>query len=178
MYSSCQTIRGPGSRRKSAWRFLWVALLVLHAPATIKVFSVALGGGSDWSSAVLMAATNAFFVLEIFFGWSLHLLSDRRSALVFLLVVALLHAGVIDRAMPDVLGEEGVRMVLLFTAGSAVLVRLALAGLSIFVRLADDAAAYGYLLRRRAYSTVPPPSRSPVSPRMLSRMRPLRAPPV
>ncbi len=151
-------------------------LLALHAPATVKVFSVAIGGGSDWSSAALMAATNVFFLLEIYFGWSLRLLSDRRSAVVFLLVVAMLHVGVIDRAAPDLLAQDGVRLALLFTIGAAGLVRLALAAIA-FARLASDEAAYQSMLRRRCHAAIPAFTTQPDSPRMLARVRPHRAPP-
>lgn len=177
MNSAAATTRPTTSRRRSLWRFLWVFLLVLHAPATVKVFSVAIGGESDWSSAVLMTATNIFFVLEIIFGWSLHLLSDRRSALVFLLIVAMLHAGVIDRAMPDVLGEDSMRAALLLTIGVTLVARLFISRIPLSARILADLAAIRFLVRRRAFATVPPPARLPMSPQVLARTRPHRAPP-
>lgn len=86
--------------RRSAWRFVWLLLLVLHAPITYRVFAVALDGESKWSSLLLIAATNLFFVLEITFGWSLKLLTDRRRIITFCVIIALLHVGMVDHALP------------------------------------------------------------------------------
>ena len=44
-------------------------------------------------------------MLEIAFACSIRLLTDRRAMLVFMLVIAFLHAGVIDRNVPDALRD-------------------------------------------------------------------------
>jgi hypothetical protein len=91
-------------RRRSYWRLFWAVVFLLHAPITFKVFATLFGPENDrtaWSSIFLLALTNAFFIAEIAFAYSVRLVADRRSMLVFMLVVAFMHAGVIDRNVPD-----------------------------------------------------------------------------
>ena len=95
-------------RRRSYWRLFWAAVFLLHAPITFKAFATLLGpedARTAWSSILLLTLTNAFFILEIAFAYSIRLLADRRSILVFMLVVAFLHAGVIDRNVPDAMRD-------------------------------------------------------------------------
>lgn len=98
-------------------------LLLLHAPATIKVFSIAFDGESSWSSVFLITATNLFFVLEIVFAWLLHVLNNRRSIIAFLLIVALLHVGALDRGFPDLAVLDELQLWFLVTATSMVVWR-------------------------------------------------------
>ena len=91
-------------RRRFCWRLLWAIAFLLHVPITFKAFATLLdsdSGGTAWSSIFLLSLTNAFFVLEIAFACSIRVLSDRRSMLVFMLAIAFLHAGVIERSAPD-----------------------------------------------------------------------------
>lgn len=135
-------------------------MLLMHMPATIAVFGKASldGTGAAWSSLVLLTATNAFFVFEIIFAKSLRLLTNRRCLIVFLLIVTLLHAGVIDRVMPDVVPDHGVGLWLIVTVVTAVVLsasmRLAVIALAATV---FDAADYVTRLRRQyAWRTVTP----------------------
>src|SRR5262245_1808455 len=103
-------------RHRTCWRVLWTIVLLLHAPITFNAFSTLLGSGGDqtaWSSILLLSHTNAFFILEIAFACSIRLLSDRRAALIFMLIVLFLHAGVIDRSIPDALREWNLSAALL-----------------------------------------------------------------
>src|SRR5215470_305719 len=84
------------------WRILWVAILLFHAPATLNALAALCRfehGGRTAGSFALLAISNLFFVLEIVFASTHRLLSNRRSALVFLLVLVLLHANVIEQRM-------------------------------------------------------------------------------
>jgi hypothetical protein len=56
-----------------------------------------------WSSVLLLTLSNVFFLTEIWFAYSLRLLSDRRRMVAFVLVIALLHAGFIERSLPVLL---------------------------------------------------------------------------
>lgn len=93
-------------RRQSLWRLLWVCVFFLHAPITAGVFLRAWGGGIEetgWSSILLLTVSNLFFITEIGFAYSLRLLSDRRRMVAFVLVIALLHTGFVERALPAML---------------------------------------------------------------------------
>src|SRR5438477_9051308 len=91
------------SRRRAAWRIFWIAVALAHARATIGVWG-GLGHAStadaDWGRLVLLSAGNLFFLLEIIFAPCLRLISDRRTMIALLLIVALLHAGVVQHAIP------------------------------------------------------------------------------
>src|SRR5207244_11008489 len=91
---------GHPHRRRTIWRSLWLLILLAHAPATLHAFASAGNAEANWSSLFLLSASNLFFALEILFAPSLHILRDRRCAVVFILVVALLHVGVIEHAPP------------------------------------------------------------------------------
>ncbi len=103
-------------RRKSYWRLFWAVVFLLHAPITFKAFGKFLApqeGQTAWSSIFLLTLSNAFFILEIAFAYSIRLLSDRRAILVFMLVVAFLHAGVIDRSVPTAVHDWNLSVTLL-----------------------------------------------------------------
>src|SRR5262245_14333711 len=82
------------------WRCFWALVLVLHAPITWHVFTNR--HASRWSSIVLLVLSNAFFVLEVCAPRFIKLVTDRRSAIVFLMIVALLHVGVLERGFPAI----------------------------------------------------------------------------
>lgn len=105
--------------RTKFWRALWAIVLVCHAPLTINAFGSLLGlaeGRTSGSSLLLLAASNAFFVLEILFACSLQLLSSRRNAIVFVLVVVLLHTGVFENRLPSAVSESQFVYCLILTA--------------------------------------------------------------
>jgi len=110
-------------RRRAMWRSVLLLLLLLHIPATAKVYSMALAGDPSWTSLLLISATNLFFILEIIFARSLHLLTDRRSVIAFMVIVALLHVGVIDRGFPDLAIPSNVTVWLVATAGGLAALR-------------------------------------------------------
>ncbi len=105
--------------RTKFWRALWAIVLVSHAPLTINAFGSLLGlaeGRASGSSLLLLAASNAFFVLEILFACSLQLLSSRRNAIVFVLIVVLLHTGVFESRLPTAVSESQLVYCLILTA--------------------------------------------------------------
>ncbi len=166
-------------RRKSLWRLLWALVLLIHVPATVKVFAAAFGTQSGWSSAILIAATNLFFILEISFVWSLHLLSDRRSVIAFLLIVALLHVGVIERGVGDWSLPEGASFWMVLASGGLPLsvwlrprVLRRLRGLwTAFARPVQQMA-------RLLYDRRIAPAAQPIRTAILARTHPERAPPI
>lgn len=125
-------------RHLSYWRLFWAVVILLHAPITFKAFATLVGPEDDrtaWSSIFLLSLTNAFFILEIAFAYSIRLLSDRRSMLVFMLVVAFLHAGVFDRNVPDALRDwslgAGILPMAFGAVALALLITIVLGGLSL-----------------------------------------------
>ncbi|MBI5763963.1 MAG: hypothetical protein HZA51_10610 [Planctomycetes bacterium] len=105
--------------RTKFWRALWAIVLVCHAPLTINAFGSLLGlaeGRASGSSLLLLAASNAFFVLEILFACSLQLLSSRRNAIVFVLIVVLLHTGVFENRLPSAVTDSQFVYCLILTA--------------------------------------------------------------
>ncbi|MFQ5502054.1 MAG: hypothetical protein ACE5EQ_07095 [Phycisphaerae bacterium] len=166
---------------KSLWRMLWVLAFLLHVPATIRIFSVAFGaesGGSGWSSVLFISVTNLFFILEIIFAWSLHLFRSRRSVVAFLVIIALLHVGVIDRAFPDLAREQEIHLWIALSAGAVVIWRMSILLIARlrFAETSCSALSRGSERFRRALLFEP----NPILPRpdrgWLS--APLRAPPV
>lgn len=113
------------NRHKSYWRLLWAAVLLLHAPITVSVFSGfwTQTGSVRWSSILLLTVANAFFVLEVVSAYSLRILSDRRKVITFLVVIAILHVGLIERGMPDFVHNADLQYSLLMT--SACLISIA-----------------------------------------------------
>ncbi len=120
--------------RKSVWRAIWIALLLLHAPITYRVFSLAIDGESKWSSLVLIGITNLFFVLEIVFGWSLHILTDRRRIVAFVVIIALLHVGMVDHALPGWSFMTELNAWLAVSIGGLLLVAICLPRIAAFCR--------------------------------------------
>lgn len=160
------------------WRSALLLLLLLHIPATAKVYAMALAGEPSWSSVLIISATNLFFILEIVFAWSLHLLTDRRSIIAFMVVVALLHVGVIDRGFPDLEIAHNLSTWLVTTAGSVLVLRWLSPALLAHIRavtalFAEQRRQLARLLYRRRRGPLPAlcaPDRHWLS-------APLRAPP-
>lgn len=150
MKSTAHDPQSAGHRR-TYWRMFWAVALLLHAPITFKAFATLLGPGDHhtaWSSILLLSLTNAFFILEITSAYSLRLLADRRSMLVFLLVVVFMHAGVIDRSAPDAMRDWSLGTGLLPIAFAALV-------LSIFIAVARRGASIAevdFAERRRQFS--------------------------
>lgn len=147
-------------RRRAIWRSALLLLLLLHIPATAKVYAMALAGEPSWSSVLLITATNLFFILEIVFAWSLHLLTDRRSVIAFLIIVVLLHVGVIDRGFPDLAIAHDLNIWLVTTAGSVAALRWLSSVLRACVRvvatmLAEQRRQLARLLYRRRRGPMP-----------------------
>jgi hypothetical protein len=116
---SAVQIRNPSVRRRTLWRLLWAAVLLLHAPATLNAVLAMWRlehSGPSSSSIILLAASNAFFIFEICFACSFRLISNRRSAAVFVLVVLMLHVGVIEQRLPRALPNSQLLYCLLLTA--------------------------------------------------------------
>jgi len=113
------------------WRVLWAVVLLVHIPATLNVLSAGVQAG--WGRAgsgtmVLLVLGNVFFLLEILFACSLRVLSSVRSAVVFVLVLAMLHAGMIERSAPQLVADGQMTACLIVTT-------LGAAGLRSFLRL-------------------------------------------
>ncbi|MCB9851585.1 MAG: hypothetical protein H6819_00705 [Phycisphaerales bacterium] len=167
--------------RKSIWRIVWLLLFAMHLPATVKVYgsATAVGEPTAWSSLILLAVTNIFFILEITFAWSLRVLSDRRCLIAFILIVALMHAGVLDRVMPDVIADQGIGLLLFVSTAASFIAHVVMAVARRTLESSDSAGLNRYLasLRRRyslgAFATVRIPRFSPHR-----RACALRAPPI
>ncbi len=95
-----------------AIRLLWAVLFVSHTPAWLGAFS---GDDVSWLRLLLMTLTQAFFVLKVVDARWLRIPEDPQSILRFCVIVALLHAGVIQRNAEPVdrlLLADGVQIVL------------------------------------------------------------------
>lgn len=160
-HSPTSTPRRAADRKQSYWRLFWAIVLLLHAPLTINVFSslVTGEGAVRWSSLVLLTLSNLFFVLEIGYAHSYRLLSDRRKMATFLVVIALLHVGLIERGMPDFVQNADIHALLLLTTATAISCRWVLLLLtSSWQRLAAKVATgvgHHEPLRRYAQRTEP-----------------------
>lgn len=104
-------------RKQSYWRLFWAVVLLLHAPITINAFSAIWQSGESvrWSSILLLTLSNLFFIAEIAYAYSLRLLSDRRKVITFLVVIALLHVGLIERGMPEFIHDADLNYWLFIT---------------------------------------------------------------
>ena len=166
-------------RRVTWWRLAWVAMFTLHAPITVNAFAFIWRDNAaipSWSSVVLLAASNLFFILEIAFACSLRLVSNRRAALTMLLIVLLLHVGVFERTAPALLPAQGLRMWLVLAAAATILATwLSLVRAMLVARIGDAHAALRHDLRRYARLSWARFVRRPLIARLVA--VPLRAPP-
>lgn len=145
-------------RRTSYWRLFWAVVFLLHAPITFKVFGKLLApqaGEAAWSSIFLLTLSNLFFILEIAFAYSIRALSDRRAVLVFLLIVAFVHAGVIDRSIPSAAQDWNLSVMLLpWALGGAALASLLAAVFSETGAVHINAAEHRRQFALRIYGSI------------------------
>lgn len=116
-----QHVINQSARHRFAWRAFWVAALLAHAPVTLTLVQGAWAADPEVSASrlIFLSACNLFCLLEIAFAPSLRLIRDRRVAIALLLVVAILHAGVIERGLPDLLAARDAQLWLFLTAAGA-----------------------------------------------------------
>lgn len=91
-------------KHRTFWRLLWSVVLLMHLPATVGVFSAIFRDASDgttWGLALQLGLSNLFFLFEIIFASTSKWLANGRCAIVFALVVLLLHVGVISQLQTD-----------------------------------------------------------------------------
>lgn len=102
-----------------------MAALLAHAPITLTLVKSAWAADPEISAGrlIFLSACNLLCLLEIAFAPSLRLIRDRRVAIALLLVVAILHAGVIERGLPDLLAARDAQLWLFITAAGAVSLR-------------------------------------------------------
>ena len=172
------------SAGRTGWRFFWALLFIGHAPAIFAVFSRLVDGPTftDVTSALLLLATQSFFVFKIVNVRWLRAPASRGAILRFVIIAALLHAGVIERnwhafdlddAVPALVPTLWAALVssiaLFFIAALPVLRRrIRLAALRLQARnLIRD------FQRWRAHQRLAPPERV-----LLARLLPDRAPPI
>src|SRR5438045_5420322 len=91
MLSARTTLDSLKCRKVLLWRCFWALVLVLHAPITWHVVvSAALKHQASLSSIALLTLANAFFLMEICVPQCIGLVRDRRTAVAFMLIIALL----------------------------------------------------------------------------------------
>lgn len=177
----------PSARIKTAshrrtWRAFWVVVLLCHAPLTLRALTTFWGHDActaDWSRLILLSACNLFFILEIAFAPCLRLVADRRAAVALLLIVAILHTGVIESHLPDVLAMRGAQFWITLTViGAAAcirrMIRLAAATLCRLIAAISTPPCENF----RTYSTCSTRTRKPRPIQSGWRFSPMRAPPV
>jgi len=77
----------------------WVAMLASHTPAWIGACASVPGGEPRLLGGVVLTLTQVFFVLKLVDARWLRFSADRRATVGLVAVVALLHAGVLERAV-------------------------------------------------------------------------------
>ena len=177
--SGQQTPRHPSYRLY--WRLFWLVALLGHIPVTWGAVANVLGPGVDraaWSSLFLLTGSHLFFLLEITLSPSAKLLTDRRAAVAFLVVVALLHCGVLEHGMPGLISVENAQVWLGLTAAGAVICRSKWRLVPHWARTMRIVARGEYLaFRRRSYAAAVSLVLIPSDPLGHWRRAPLRAPP-
>lgn len=78
------------------WRLLWATMALAHAAPTIDAWFIE----PSLSSAVLLALTQAFFILKLIDVPWLRVRMDRRALWGVALVVVLLHARAVESSLP------------------------------------------------------------------------------
>jgi hypothetical protein len=107
--------------RRQLWRAGWAAVFLLHLPLTLKVLSAAWvvqASSYKSSSLLLLLLANLFFLIEVGFAPTLRLLTNRRKAVAFALVILLLHVGVIEQRTGFVVEHEALYCLLVGAAGA------------------------------------------------------------
>lgn len=111
------------TNRSAGWRLFWTVVLLAHLRATHAAFASLFHGGAgttDWTRLLFLSTSNLFFILEVSFAPGLRLVSDRRAVIAFLIIVAVMHAGVIERGMPDVVFARDSQLWLLLSTVGAI----------------------------------------------------------
>ena len=111
---------------------MWACVLLGHTPATWSAIKSLASTETNWASVLLISASNLFFILEILFAPSIRMLADRRATVVFILIVAMLHVGIIEHAPPELM---------LLTQPQPWLVLTALSATALLALLAQQALA-------------------------------------
>lgn len=96
--------------RRRYWRAFWLLGLLCHFPLTLRAVSTVWAADTpaiDWAKLLAITVCNAFFLIEIAWAPCLRLVPNRRTAVAWLLVIAVLHAGVIDHRLPDLAALRG-----------------------------------------------------------------------
>ncbi len=88
------------------WRITWGLVFLAHWRINLRLFGSLWFDGAaeaDWSRLFLLSISNLYFVAEVLFGISLRFIHNRRALVVFLLVIAILHAGPISQSVPELI---------------------------------------------------------------------------
>src|SRR5262245_35933328 len=166
------------TRRRMAWRLFWIGIAAAHLRATLGAWGV-VGHGptadADWTRIIVLSAVNLFFLLEIVFAPCLRFLSDRRAMVALLLVVVMLHAGVIQHAVPEFVLVRDLPLWASVTIAGAVVWRRILAMLRTSPSISTSPDA-NYATSQFRWIDIPPVvfPRNPLSGWLRA---PLRAPP-
>jgi len=163
------------------WRLFWLVALLGHIPVTWGAVANVLGPGVDrtaWSSLFLLTGSHLFFLLEITLSPSARLLTDRRAAVAFIIVVALLHSGILEHGMPELISVDNAQVWLGLTAAGAVVWRFKWRLVPHWARTMHVVAGHERLaFRRRSYAAAVSLVLIPSDPLGHWRRAPLRAPP-
>ena len=108
----------------SAGRLFWLSMFLVHAAALPALWS-ASGGEADfavrlslWSRLVALTASAGFFALKIIDVSWLRLKPGWRSGVAAVVVIALVHVGVVDRAVSGDLQYDSVHLGVVFFVGA------------------------------------------------------------
>ncbi len=110
-------------KHRTFWRALWSVVLLMHLPATVGVFSAIFCDASDgttWGLALQLGLSNLFFLFEIIFASTSKWLASGRCAIVFALVVLLLHVGVINQFHTDYMTDTSLQNWIALSMAAAV----------------------------------------------------------
>ena len=165
--------------RRLWWRAFWAMMLLFHAPATLAaLMSLGTSESAGLSQCLLLLTSNLFFIFELIFVSSLRLLKDRRCALVFMLIVALIHVGVLERGLPAPGVVDGARPVLFFALLGAMTTLAAVFARAVVQLILTFVADWrrSWMIRRR-YAFAAAHVSSSRRPQCGWRSTPLRAPP-
>ncbi len=167
-------------KRRTFWRVLWSVVLVAHLPATVGVFSTIFRDttdGTTWGLTLQLGLSNLFFLFEIIFASTSKWLANRRCAIVFALVVLLLHVGVIDRLQTEFVTDASLQNWIALSMAAAVAWLIGLM-VSAFSRAAKrNPRATRRRFARRLYALFSESALIMRQPASSWRASPLRAPP-
>jgi hypothetical protein len=85
-------------------RWLWVALLAVHAPAVARAWCTLISGhatAGQMEGCAWLTLSTLFFILKLVRIPWLEFRADRRSALALAVAILLLHAGPLGLRRPD-----------------------------------------------------------------------------